>query len=182
MQNYTMQNYVEYALEKLQKADFKLTNPRQMIVKLLASSEKALTPYEMRDLLKKQKIKGDVVTIYRVLEVLEKLSLAHKVLAIGGYIRCSTKDLEKVSARPSQDQSQNSKRKTFGSVGAKRSKKEALCHHYLLCQNCHHVEEVEGEDLTKLEQKIFKDHQFKIESHYLEFMGLCVVCQRKASK
>lgn len=144
------------ALEQLKAAGLKITKPRQMIVDLLAKSDKALSPYEMRDLLKKDKINADVVTIYRVLEVLENIGLAHKVLAFNGYVRCST------------------------AKGA--AQKEASCHHYLLCSNCHQVDEVEGEDLSKLEKKISQEHKFKISSHYLEFMGLCAACQKKAQK
>jgi len=149
-----MKNYTQFALKTLKDAGFKLTTQREMIVKLLAKTDKALSPYDMRDTLKKQKINADVVTIYRVLETLENLALVHKVLAVNGYIRCNTDEIGK---------------KNF-------------CHHYLLCKNCHKIDEVEGEDLTKLEQKIEKDKKFKIESHYLEFTGLCKDCQKILKK
>ncbi len=150
-----MKNYTRYALETLKNEGFKITKQRQMIVELLAKTEKALSPYDMRDTLKKQKINADVVTIYRILETLEKLSLAHKVLALNGYIRCNTDEI---------------------------TKGKTLCHHYLLCKNCHKVDEVEGEDLSKLEQKIAKTKLFQIQSHYLEFMGLCKNCRNKLKK
>ena len=148
-----MKNFTEIALEKIKETGLKITKPRQMIIKLLAQSTKALSPYDMRDLLKKKKIEADVVTIYRILETLEKISLAHKVLAFNGYIRCSTESINK--------------------------KNIEKCHHYLLCQKCHSVEEVKGENLSKIELKIAKEHKFKITSHYLEFMGLCKACQKK---
>lgn len=147
-----MDKYSKIALEKLKDAGLKITKPREMIVNLLAQSDKALSPYEMRDTLKKKKINADVVTIYRVLEVLENIGLAHKVLAFNGYIHCNTENL----------------------VGARKA-----CHHYLLCKRCHKVDEVEGEDLSKLEFKINKEQKFQIDSHYLEFMGLCDACQKK---
>jgi len=147
--------YQKIALEKLKESGLKITKPRQMIVDFLASSDKALSPYEIQTLLQKKKIKSDVVTIYRVLEVLEKLYLVHKVLAFNGYVRCHTNDLDNPNDR---------------------------CHHYLLCKNCKRVQEVEGEDLGNLEKKIEKNYGFKIESHYLEFMGLCKDCQKKKRK
>jgi Fur family ferric uptake transcriptional regulator len=150
-----MKNYTQIALKTLKEADFKITKQRQMIVELLAKTDKALSPYDMRNMLKKQKIKADVVTIYRVLETLEKLSLAHKVLAVNGYIRCNTEEI---------------------------GQKENFCHHYLLCKNCHKIDEVEGEDLSKLEKKITNEKKFQIDSHYLEFMGLCSNCQKLLSK
>ncbi len=142
-----MDNYFKFAIGKLQQSGLKITGPRSMVVELLAASRKALSPYEMRDLLKRKKIKADVVTIYRVLEMLEKLGLVHKVLAFNGYIACDT-------PKNSED----------------------LCHHYLLCQFCHRVDEVKGENLDNLEKKIANNYQFKIESHYLEFMGICHDC------
>lgn len=149
MYNRHMNAYTKNALKKLQTAGLKITKQRQLIVDLLTKSAKALSPYEMRDILKKQGIKADVVTIYRVLELLEKLSLAHKVLAFNGYIGCST--FSKTS-----------------------------CHHYLLCKNCHRAQEVEGDDLSQIEKRIRKIEHFRIDSHYLEFIGLCAKCQKKA--
>jgi Fur family transcriptional regulator, ferric uptake regulator len=148
-----MKNYIPHALEQLKLSGLKITKPRQMIVNLLAKSDKALSPYEMRDILKKKHINADVVTIYRVMEVLENIALAHKVLAFSGYIRCNTEKIKKSG-----------------------------CHHYLLCGNCHRVDEVEGENLHQLEIKISKKHKFEIKSHYLEFMGLCETCQKRKQK
>ena len=145
-----MDNYINFALNKLKEDGLKITHPRQMIVKFLAKSQKVLSPYEMRDLLKKQKINADVVTIYRVLEVLEKMSLAHKVLAFNGYIRCNIKS----------------------------EKTKSNCHHYFVCKQCGKVDEVEGEDLSALERKITRTYKFQIDSHYLEFLGLCAKCKK----
>ncbi len=148
-------SYITHALNSLKDNGLKITDPRKMIVNLLAKSNKALSPYEMRDLLKKQKIHADVVTIYRVLEILEQMSLAHKVLAVNGYIRCSTNSLD------------------------------TQCHHYLLCQKCRKVEEVEGEEgenLQHIQQKIAKEFKFQISSHYLEFTGLCSECSPKSKR
>ena len=150
-------NYTQYALKKLKGDHFKITRPREMIVRLLDKSERALTPYEMRDYLNGKKIKADVVTIYRVLETLEKLSLAHKVLAFGGYIACNMNNQKKGDA-------------------IKR------CHHYLICNRCHRVDEVRGEDLSKLEKRIAGEHQFNIQSHYIEFIGLCKKCREFVSR
>ena len=87
----SIMDYTSFALEKLKEAGLKLTNPRKMLVEFLAKSDKVLSPYEMKALLKKEKINADVVTIYRVLEVLESMELVHKVQAFNGYIRCNIK-------------------------------------------------------------------------------------------
>lgn len=148
----TMVNYTDYALQKLKEGGLKITKPRELIVKLLVSTNKALSPYEMKDILEKQNIKADVVTIYRIMEVLEGLGLVHKVLALNAYIRCNIEDV---------------------------NKEHKPCHHYLLCRKCHKFEEFEGEDLENLEKTISSYYdKFQIESHYLEFVGLCKSCQK----
>ncbi len=148
-----MENYIDHTLEQLKQCGLKITAPRRLIVQFLAKSRKALSPYEIREMLQHQNIKADVVTIYRVLELLEKLSLAHKVLAFNGYVRCNTKKLKDMEKR---------------------------CHHYLICRKCHKVEEVEGENLSRLEEKISSINNFLIEAHYLEFTGLCATCQKSS--
>lgn len=150
-----MHNYITFALKKIKNSGFKITKQRRMVVELLAKSDKALSPYDMRNILKQQKIKADVVTIYRILETLEKLSLAHKVLAFNGYIHCNTEE--------------------FGD-------NKTSCHHYLICKKCRKIDEIEGENISKLEQKIELEKKFHIDSHYLEFLGLCSECSHQTNK
>lgn len=146
-----MNHYVQLALGKVKEAKFKITPSRQMVIEFLAKSTKALSPYEIRNLLKKRGSAADVVTIYRILELLEKLGLVHKVLGLNGYIRCGMEE------------------------------EKAPCHHYLLCKKCQKVEEAHGENLSMLQKKITKNQKFKVESHYLEFMGICKNCQRHST-
>jgi Fur family transcriptional regulator, ferric uptake regulator len=143
--------YQQIAIEKLQKSGFKLTKPRLMLLELLEKTDRALSPYDMKEMLAKQKIKADVVTIYRILEVLEKNALVHKILSLGRFTKCSL------------DNSDND------------------CHHYLICQNCHKIEEISGDDLEKLEGKIAKESGFEILSHNLELTGICAECKKKKS-
>jgi len=51
-------------------------------------------------------------------------------------------------------------------------------HHHLICTNCGKVEEVEGDFLKSMEDKIYKDKKFKVKDHSLEFFGLCEDCQK----
>ncbi len=151
-----MLDYVYHAVSKLKEAGLKITRPRQQVVELLVKTDKALSPYEMRDILKKKNIKADVVTIYRIMEVLESLGLVHKVLALNAYIRCHIEELGKEARK---------------------------CHHYLLCRNCHKFEEFTSDDLPdfkKLMANYYK--KFHIESHYLEFVGLCSECGKKVKE
>jgi Fur family ferric uptake transcriptional regulator len=51
-------------------------------------------------------------------------------------------------------------------------------HHHLICSNCGKVEEVEGDFLKSMEEKIYKDKKFRVKDHSLEFFGLCSNCQK----
>jgi Fur family ferric uptake transcriptional regulator len=51
-------------------------------------------------------------------------------------------------------------------------------HHHLVCTNCGKIEEVEGDFLKKMEKDVFKSKKFKVQSHSLEFFGLCSNCQQ----
>ena len=53
------------------------------------------------------------------------------------------------------------------------------CHHYIVCKECRRLDEIEGEDLSRLEAKISKEKGFTVYTHYLEFMGVCKRCSRK---
>ena len=144
-----MINFKERVLLQLKEKGFKLTGPRMQVVDFLEKAEIAYTPYEIRDFLAKEGVKADVVTIYRVLEVLEEIGLVHKVNSIGRFSKCNIED------------------------------DKHLCHHYLVCEKCNRVLEFEGEDLEGLEDKIAKKTGFKISSHYLEFRGICSKCESK---
>ena len=52
-------------------------------------------------------------------------------------------------------------------------------HHHLICSNCGAVVDFSGHDLSELEQSLAKESGFKIDSHLLEFVGLCQTCQKE---
>jgi len=143
-------NYFEFAVSKLKENDYKLTVMRESVLRLLNENSMPFTPYEVKDELLKKGVKADVVTLYRVFEVFEKIGLVHKVSSLGRYIPCY------VQGEANMD-----------------------CHHYVICKLCKKIEEVEGEDLHSLEAKIQRNLGFKVESHYLEFNGVCNVCLTK---
>ena len=51
-------------------------------------------------------------------------------------------------------------------------------HHHLICTNCGKVQDVEANVVEKLEKEIQKDKNFNVQSHSLEFFGLCSDCQK----
>ncbi len=52
-------------------------------------------------------------------------------------------------------------------------------HHHLICSGCGRVTDFTGCDLSSLEGKLSRKTGFKIDSHLLEFLGLCSNCLRK---
>ncbi len=50
--------------------------------------------------------------------------------------------------------------------------------HHLICTGCKKVEDaVLSHDLDDVEKKLTKQKKFKVQSHSLEFYGLCETCQ-----
>ena len=50
-------------------------------------------------------------------------------------------------------------------------------HHHLICSNCGIVIDFTSHALSELERKLSRQRGFKMESHLLEFLGLCPACQ-----
>lgn len=77
------------ALKLLRQRGYRITAPRRQVLRALAEAERPLSPYEIQEMLKQKGEYLNHVTIYRVLELLCSLNLAHKVLLAGGFVICS---------------------------------------------------------------------------------------------
>jgi Fur family ferric uptake transcriptional regulator len=51
-------------------------------------------------------------------------------------------------------------------------------HHHLICSVCGTVVDFSGHHLEKLEKILSKESGFRIDSHLLEFTGVCQSCQK----
>ncbi|MBI2855064.1 MAG: transcriptional repressor [Chloroflexi bacterium] len=92
MQQYNDKKFVKSALKVLRSAGHRITRPRRLVLEALGSREAPMSPYDLQKLLQEGDEHLDVVTIYRVLELLQELNLVHKVLSVGGYVRCRLED------------------------------------------------------------------------------------------
>jgi Fe2+ or Zn2+ uptake regulation protein len=54
-------------------------------------------------------------------------------------------------------------------------------HHHLVCNNCGKIEDFSDCAIPELESDIKKKKGFKVESHALEFYGLCTKCQKQSN-
>ena len=53
-------------------------------------------------------------------------------------------------------------------------------HHHLICSGCGRVVDFTNCDLSQLEQRLSRETGFAVESHLLEFHGLCHDCRETA--
>ena len=80
--------YIADALHALAANGYKLTQPRRLVAEVLATATQPLSPYDIQNRLAAKDQRLDHVTIYRVLALLAKLGLAHRVYSTSGYVRC----------------------------------------------------------------------------------------------
>jgi Fur family ferric uptake transcriptional regulator len=66
-------------LETLLESGYRITAPRRLIVEIMASSPRALSPLEVYDIGRKEYPGLGLVTVYRTLEKLEELKLLQRV-------------------------------------------------------------------------------------------------------
>lgn len=150
MQYYCIMNFKEHAIAKLKENGFKITNPRCCVLDILGKSKSSLDAYEIAAQSEKMKVKIDTSTVYRILATFQKLGLIHFVKEQNGYLCC--KDFE--------------------------CNKHQHCHHQLVCEKCHKVEEIHLDDTDFLKSIRAKNPAFKIQNHYFEFLGKCAACNK----
>ncbi|MFC1899320.1 Fur family transcriptional regulator [Chloroflexota bacterium] len=64
-----------------------------------------------------------------------------------------------------------------GSAGHSYTISDTRHHHHLICSGCGKVVDFTTRNLTGIQQNLCRDTGFRIDSHFLEFTGLCRVCQ-----
>ena len=85
---------VQESIRILQAQGHKATRPRKLVLEVLEEAEKPLSPYDIQEVLRTKGKYLNHVTIYRILDLLCSLNLAHKVLSSGKFVRCSLDAME----------------------------------------------------------------------------------------
>jgi Fur family zinc uptake transcriptional regulator len=85
---------VQNSIRILQGQGYKATKPRKLVLEVLEETEKPLSPYDIKGILCARGKYLNHVTIYRILNLLCSLNLAHKVLSSGGFVKCSLDAIE----------------------------------------------------------------------------------------
>ncbi|MBI2298253.1 MAG: transcriptional repressor [Armatimonadetes bacterium] len=84
-----MSDFAGDAEERLRQHDYRLTSARRQVIAVLAGSDRALSPYGILEAIAGSGTPPDVVTVYRVLDLLESLHLVHRVHSMNGYVACT---------------------------------------------------------------------------------------------
>ena len=117
-----MDDYAAFAESQLKAAGYRLTRTRRVIIEALAHADRALSPYAIIDRIRSSAADSapDVVTVYRVLDLLETMDLAHRVHTVSGYVACS------------------------------RPRVDGCHHHPVICAQCGRIAEIDGHQIEML--------------------------------
>jgi Fur family ferric uptake transcriptional regulator len=130
------------------------TVPREIILNLLSRTSKHMSAKDIYASLYTLYPGIGLTTIYRTLELLYRLGFVQKVTAGDGQSRYELK---------SEDKKDH--------------------HHHLICTNCGKIVDYrdfvqqELELIRKTEETLAKKHNFLIQDHNIEFLGLCEKCR-----
>lgn len=81
-------------IQILQAQGYRATKPRKLVLGVLEQTQHPLSPYDIQDILRARGKHLNHVTIYRILDLLCGLNLAHKVLSSGKFVKCSLAAIE----------------------------------------------------------------------------------------
>ena len=133
--------------DEISAAGKRMTRTRQAVLSVLESTKYPLSPTELYNLLKKQNVAIDPVTVYRNLDTLKKLGLVTQLkLHQEGQFRYELKE------------------------GREH-------HHHIRCRSCGRVVDLLLCPLKKLTAMIEQKTRFVVGGHSLEFSGWCPKCQ-----
>lgn len=67
---------------------------------------------------------------------------------------------------------------SFGSQGKKYELATKPHHDHMICRSCNKIIEFEDNTIEKRQQKVAKDHGFKLTGHLMQLYGICPECQK----
>jgi len=80
---------IHSALQVLRSKGYRVTEPRKRVLKVLAEAQRPVSPYDIQEILQEEGEHLNHVTIYRILDLFCDLHLAHKVLLLNEFVKCS---------------------------------------------------------------------------------------------
>ena len=141
-------NYEEI-LQHIHQQGHRLTSARKHIIQVLCDHTDYLGAYDIHHLLEKNGIHVGIVSIYRVLEMLNDFELLQKEEFGSGGERFRLKSTAQQHA------------------------------HQLICTKCGRSKELGDCPISHFAQTIELQSGYRIHNHWLRFFGLCPLCQSK---
>ena len=129
---------------------YKFTEKRKQVLNCLLESDKALSAYELADYCR-EKFSSQLpaMSVYRILDFLEKAGLVHRLESAQKYVACSH-----IAENQEHELSQ-----------------------FLICQSCYHVEEISiGKSFMSTLKQSAENVGFKLTKQELELNSLCGGC------
>ncbi len=142
-----MTEWVGHAQRELEREGYRLSGPRSAVVKTLADLGCSVTAKEIADTLHRQGQDVGVASIYRTLELLDKLRLTRRVDAGEGVARYEPAD-------PSGEH-----------------------HHHIVCDTCGEVVAFEDSGLERAIERLAGRVDFSIDAHDVTLRGECPACR-----
>jgi len=154
----SMQMKIFFNYTELRREGYKLTPQRRGVIDILRRSSHHLSVDEIYLKVKKKYPRIGLTTVYRTLEVLNKL----------GWVRKCDFGERKARYELAENFSENNKH-----------------HHHVVCIQCNKV--IDYVDFVKeetrlmgnTEKKIARKYDFIIKGHNIKFYGICKNCQRR---
>ncbi len=138
----------------LHTCGYKMTVQRQAILDIIREEKKRhLCTEEIYDEVKKAYPGIGLATVYRTLQLFEKLGIVHHILLDDGCMRFQIMD-----------------------------SKEKHQHHHLVCDICGEVIDVEEDMLGTLEEKLLTEKGFTVKDHKVQFFGICKKCANEQNQ
>ena len=135
----------------------RLTKRRRQVLNALMQSSSPLSAYEVLDLCNRSTTSAmPAMSVYRILDFLEQQLLVHRLFSSNKYVSCAHIACD---------------HKHFQRT------------HFLLCEGCSLVEEVDAtEETSKAMEQMAEKVGFKLTTQQFELSGICTTCQNSAGR
>jgi Fur family transcriptional regulator, ferric uptake regulator len=140
-------DWIGHARDTLERDGYRLSTPRAAVVETLATLGCSVTAKEIADRLHQRGEDVGVASIYRTLDLLDRLRLARRVDAAEGVARYEPID-------PSGDH-----------------------HHHIVCERCGRVTAFEDRELEAAIEQLSRRVEYSIDTHDVTLRGECPGCR-----
>jgi Fur family transcriptional regulator, ferric uptake regulator len=142
--------WVAHALGTLERAGYRSSAPRAAVVEALGRHGCSVTARELGDLLRERRNEVGLASIYRALELLDRMKLVQRFEVGEGTARYEP-------AYPSGEH-----------------------HHHLVCERCGAVRAFEDDDLEHAIERLAGRVDFAVDAHDVTLRGECPRCKSAA--